>query len=192
MGTIKKSIWASMAIALWVYILLKVWEPIWPFLFALWLLIVCIMNLNLYTWKCGYVIEQKNYKQLAIILIVNLISGYLIWRLISFCNDSVVIENAISKVVSRDFSRAFFIKSIFCGIIMFVAVDLYKKGTKLWIIFWIPLFIFCWFQHCIANVITMWVAHAYSNTLWLAVIWNIVWSLFIRYLAKETTTKKLS
>lgn len=190
MSIIKKSIWACIAISLWVYVLLKIWNPIWPFLFALWLLMVCVMDLNLYTWKCGYVIEQKNYKNLAIILIVNLVIGYLLWWLLSLCNDPDVIAAAISKISSRDLSLAFFIKSVFCGIIMFVAVDLYKKWTKLWIIFWVPLFIFCGFQHCIANVITMGVAHVYSNSIRLAVLWNIVWSLFVRYFVSQKSLLK--
>lgn len=185
----KKSVGASLAVSLWVYILLKVWEPFGPFLFALWLLTVCMLWLNLYTWKCGYVIEQKSYKNLLYILIINLISGYLLWWLISWCNDTVVLESALTKVNSREISWPFFIKSIFCGIIMFLAVDLYKKWTNLWIIFWIPLFIFCGFQHCIANVITMWVAHAYDNSLWIAVIWNLIGSLFIRYLWKDFKKK---
>ena len=49
---------------------------------------------------------------------------------------------------------------------------MYKKGTPLGIIFGVPLFIFCGFQHCIANVITMGVGLAFDWSLILCIIGN--------------------
>ena len=85
---------------------------------------------------------------------------------------------------------AYFIKSVLCGVVMYLAVAIYKKGSPLGIIFGIPLFIFCGFQHCIANVITMGVATGFSWSLVLAVAGNFVGSLLIWCLAGELAPAK--
>ena len=56
---INKSIGASILIGLGDYALLKVGNPIGPILFTLGLLGVCYMGLNLFTGKCGFIIEDK-------------------------------------------------------------------------------------------------------------------------------------
>ena len=68
---------------------------------------------------------------------------------------------------------------------MYIAVLLYKKGTSLGIIYGIPLFIFCGFQHCIANVITLGVAANFSWSLILAVAGNFLGSLITSYITAE-------
>ena len=68
---------------------------------------------------------------------------------------------------------------------MYLAVAMHKKGTPLGVIFGIPLFIFCGFQHCIANVITLGVATTWSWTLALAVLGNFVGSLVMWWLSKS-------
>lgn len=65
---------------------------------------------------------------------------------------------AVVKVASWDLSFGFFLKSVACGMIMFIAVDLHKQGTSLGILIGVPLFIISGFQHSIANVITLGVA----------------------------------
>ena len=68
---------------------------------------------------------------------------------------------------------------------MYVAVLLYRKGTPLGIVFGIPLFIFCGFQHCIANVITLGVARTFDWSLLLAIAGNFLGSLLVSYLSTE-------
>ena len=162
---INKSIGAALLIALGNFGLLKLGSPIGPVIFAFGLLGVCYMGLNLFTGKCGFLISDKiNPLDLLTILIANLIAGYLIGLAFSV-TDSDVLKNAIAKVATWDISLAFFIKSILCGIIMYIAVLMYRKGTPLGIIFGIPLFIFCGFQHCIANIITLGAARAFDPSL---------------------------
>ena len=147
------------------------------------------MGLNLFTGKCGFLI-QDNIKpsDLIIILVTNLVAGYLIGLLFSI-TDPEVYKNAIIKVKSWDFSLAFFIKSILCGIIMYIAVLLYKKNTSLGILYGIPLFIFCGFQHCIANVITMGTARLFDWSIVICIIGNFVGSLLMWYLSKDLDIK---
>ncbi len=186
---INKSIGASILISLGSFALLKLGNPIGPVIFALGLFGVCYMGLNLFTGKCGFLI-QDNIKpsDLIIILVTNLVAGYLIGLLFSI-TDPEVYRNAIIKVKSWDFSLAFFIKSILCGIIMYIAVLLYKKNTSLGILYGIPLFIFCGFQHCIANVITMGTARLFDWSIVICIIGNFVGSLLMWYLSKDLDIK---
>lgn len=186
---INKSIGAAILISLGNYALLKLGNPIGPVIFALGLLGVCYMDLNLFTGKCGFVIENKiKIKDLLIILIVNLIAGYLIGLMYSTL-DKEVLENAINKVKTWDVSITFFLKSVMCGVIMYIAIYMYKKGTPLGIIFGIPLFIFSGFQHCIANVITMGVAKTFDWSLLICVIGNFTGSLVMWFTSKDIKIK---
>ena len=187
---INKSIGASILIGLGDYALLKLGNPIGPILFTLGLLGVCYMGLNLFTGKCGFIIEDKiKFLDLMIILIINLIAGYLLGLIFSLC-DVDVYKNAIDKVNSWSFSLSFFIKSIMCGIIMYIAVYIYRKKSPLGIIFGIPLFIFSGFQHCIANIITLGVARTIHSSIILAIIGNFIGSLIMWYLSKDLKKKK--
>ena len=187
---IKKSIAASLLIALGNFALLKLGNPIGPIIFAFGLLGVCYLGLNLFTGKCGFFIENKlKLTDLLIILAVNLAAGYLIGLLFRVADPSII-EAATNKVATWDFSLAFFVKSFLCGVIMYLAVKMYKLGTPLGIIFGIPLFIFCGFQHCIANVITMGVAAGFSWSLILAILGSFAGSLVTSFLTAELKPAK--
>ena len=111
---INKSIGAAILISLGNYALLKLGNPIGPVIFALGLLGVCYMDLNLFTGKCGFVIENKiKLTDLLIILLVNLVIGYLLGLMYSTF-DKEVFTNAISKVKTWDMSIVFFLKSVMC------------------------------------------------------------------------------
>ena len=187
---INKSVGAAILISLGDYVLLKIGNPLGPVLFSLGLLGVCYMGLNLFTGKCGFLISDKiKPLDLITILIVNLIAGYLVGLAFSI-TDPDVFKNAIAKVATWDISVAFFIKSILCGIIMYIAVFMYRKGTPLGILFGIPLFIFCGFQHCIANIITLGVARTFDLSLLICILGNFSGSLLMWYFSKELIEKE--
>ncbi len=168
---------ASLLIGLGDFALLKLGEPIGPVLFSLGLLGVCMMKLNLFTGKCGFLIEDKiSILELIIILIINLLFGYAI-GVIFTATDSSLMPVASSKVASWGISWGYFLKSCLCGAIMYIAVELYRRGTKLGILIGVPLFIFCGFQHSIANVITMGVAMEFNVAILLCVAGNFVGAL---------------
>ncbi|MCR5572920.1 MAG: formate/nitrite transporter family protein [Candidatus Saccharibacteria bacterium] len=182
---IRKSIAAALMIGLGDYILLKVGNPIGPFLFAFGLLSVCVMGANLFTGKCGFLIEDKiKPLHLALILLGNLVAGYLFGLIFSVA-DTGIIAVAQDKVASWDYSWSFFIRSILCGVIMYLAVAIYRKGSKLGILFGVPLFILCGFQHCIANIITLGVAQTFSWTILLCVLGNFIGSIVTWWLCGQ-------
>jgi formate/nitrite transporter FocA (FNT family) len=181
---------ASLLIGLGDYVLLKIGEPVGPFLFSFGLLGVCVLGLNLFTGKCGFWFEDGiSVVDLLIILVVNLVAGYGFGALFSMM-DGTVVNAAIGKVAAWDCNLAFFLKSVMCGAIMYLAVELYRRGTKLGILLGVPLFIFAGFQHSIANAITMGAAGAFSLSLLLCALGNLVgalgaWALCCRVESKE-------
>ena len=147
------------------------------------------MGLNLFTGKCGFLFQDKiRIIDLIRILVVNLIAGYLIGLAFSI-TDKEVFANAITKVATWDISLPFFIKSVLCGIIMYIAVYMYRLGTPLGIIFGIPLFIFCGFQHCIANIITLGAARTFDYSIIICIIGNFIGSLLMWWISKDIKEK---
>ena len=184
-----KSMGAALLIGLGNYALLKLGNPIGPVIFAFGLLGVCYMNQNLFTGKCGFLFQDKiKVLDLVIILIVNLLFGYLIGLLFSI-TDVDVYNNAVAKIATWNVDLAFFIKSVLCGVIMYIAVFMYKKGTPLGIIYGIPLFIFCGFQHCIANIITLGVGRTFHLSILICILGNFIGSLFMWFISKDCNNK---
>ena len=187
---VNKSIGAAILISLGNYALLKLGSPIGPVIFAFGLLGVCYMGQNLFTGKCGFLFQDKiKPLNLLVILIVNLIAGYLMGLLFSI-TDKDVFTSAVTKVGTWEVSLPFFIKSILCGVIMYIAVLMYRKNTPLGIIFGIPLFIFCGFQHCIANIITLGVARTFHLSIIICILGNFLGSLLMWHFSKDIKVKK--
>ena len=162
MEVVRKSIGAAVLISLGNYALLKMGSPIGPVIFAFGLLGVCYMGQNLFTGKCGFLFGDRMIgKDLVVMMVVNLVAGYLLGRMYGMM-DVGVAEAAMEKVGAWEVSVPFFLKGVMCGVIMYIAVLMYRKGTPLGILFGVPLFIFCGFQHCVANAITMGAAGAFD------------------------------
>jgi formate/nitrite transporter FocA (FNT family) len=177
-----KSVLASILIGFGVAVLLFLGNPLGPILFAFGLMGVCYLQADLYTGKAGYYWKDKK-ANLATILILNLAAGYIFGLLLGYSSPQLI-PVALEKIAGWDFSMAFFIRSIFCGMIMYICVDIFKRGSYIGILYGVPLFIFCGFQHCIANIIVLGVAQSWSWTLILAIIGNLVGSMIINILSK--------
>lgn len=178
---IKRAVLASILIGLGDFVLLKVGTPLGAFLFALGLYGVCLLGANLFTGKCGFVIEDKKWRELGIILMTNLIAGWLIGWMFSLA-DPAIHEAAVAKFASWDFSLGFFLRSVFCGMIMYIAVKCYKLGSIWGVFIGVPLFILAGFQHSIANVITAGAAVNWSWTILLCAVGNFAGSIAIAWL----------
>ena len=197
MDLVRLSAGASLLIGIGDYVLLKIGAPIGPFLFAFGLLGVCALGLNLFTGKCGFLVENGiKIWDLIIILAINLVCGYIFGVLFGLM-DTEIVEAAAAKMAGWSWSWEFFLKSTACGAIMYLAVELYRRNTKLGILLGVPLFIFCGFQHSIANVITMGVAVEFSWTILLCAAGNFVgaiaaWSMCRKNDTVDTTKDNVS
>ncbi len=150
------------------------------FLFSIGLFMICVNGYNLYTGKIGYVIDNKpKYLiELLLTLIGNAIGtvscGYLLFlsRIGASLRDRA---NVICNVKLDDNLLSIFILSIFCGILMYLAVNLYKKidgfGRYLGIFLCVTVFILCGFEHCVANMFYFSAANLWS---WKTVLYVLI------------------
>ena len=125
MPFIKKSILASLLIGFGVTVLLTLGKPLGAIFFSFGLLSVCCLQANLFTGKAGYY-WRNNKIELSKILFINLISGYIIGRFIGFSCPQLMLA-ADDLIYSWEFSLPFFIKSCFCGMIMYICVNLFNS-----------------------------------------------------------------
>ena len=185
---------ASLLIGLGDYALLKIGTPLGPFLFAFGLLGVCVLGLNLFTGKCGFLVEDKiKILDLLLILVSNLVFGYLFGAMFGLADEGVAAA-AVAKVGGWELSLAFLIRAMLCGMIMYLAVKLYRKGTSLGVLIGVPLFIFSGMQHSIANVITLGVSLEFSLGLvliiLLCVLGNFLGAILAWFLSGEMFERK--
>lgn len=141
-------------------------------LFSIGLFGVLIFNLNLYTGKIGYLITNFNLKyvkELAITIIGNFIGACSVGFILRYTR---IYDNIYSKALIlantklNDNLLSIFILSIFCGLLMYFAVNGFKKqtdfGKYLVVYLGVAVFILCGFEHCIANMYYFSVADIWS------------------------------
>lgn len=119
-------------------------------LFALGLLGVMIFSCSLYTGKVGYLSTAGDCLVLLRMCLLNFIGAAAVGIAMSF-----FIESSADAVVATKLESALplvFIRSIFCGIMIYLAVELYKRTEQLLLVVMpIMIFILCGFEHCVAN-----------------------------------------
>ena len=184
-----KSILAAILIAIGAIVLLKAPQPLGAILFAFGLLTICKLGYNLFTGKCGFIVYEDTKKiyllYLLDILWVNLLSGYIIGVLVGLA-DKDLKTKALTKVSSWSNNYySLFVASVLCGAIMYLAVELFKQGTVLGIIFGVPIFILSGFHHCIANIIFLGISLTFSFKIVIMIIGNFIGSIVISYLEKK-------
>ncbi len=118
--------------------------------------IVCF-SLNLFTGKVGYWMDNGlSYGvDLGIILLGNFTGTFIPGVMLSFTRQTAISQGATALVMVKlaDTPQSIFILSIFCGILMFTAVELYRRTKNpLGIFVCVPVFILSGFEHCVANM----------------------------------------
>ena len=171
-STLIKAIYAGIMIGIGgiVYLMSKN-SIIGATLFGIGLFTICVYKMNLYTGMVGYILENKiNYVfKLLITLIGNFIGTFLTAILIinTRLSDIIIKAKNISLIKINDSYLSILILSFFCGILMYLAVNNYKKSENvikkyLSIFLSVIVFILCGFEHCIANMFYFSVAEVWS------------------------------
>lgn len=173
------------------------------FLFSIGLFAICAYGLNLYTGKIGYIIDNKlSYiNELIITLGGNLLGTISCGYLLTFTRLEFKLKttaHAICETKLNDDLLSIFILAVFCGIIMYLAVDLFKKikdfGKYVPIFMGITIFILAGFEHCVANmyyfsVANMWTLKTVLYVL-VMILGNSVGSILLALLIKFGIDKK--
>ena len=131
------------------------------FLFSFALFAIVNLNLNLYTGKIGYLVLNLNWKyvgMLGITLVGNFLGTLCTAFLIRLTRMDIMDTVAkVTQVKLDDSYVSMFVLAIFCGMLMFLGVDLFRSiesyvGKALSIIFVVMIFIVSGFEHCIADM----------------------------------------
>ncbi len=126
-------------------------------LFSVGLYLIVTNGLNLYTGKVGYLLEQKPeyLPELLLIWLGNLLGTWLGAEAVLHTRIRGISEKAadLCQVKLSDDVVSLLLLSVFCGILMYGAVDGYKKTKNPVILFvCVSVFILAGFEHCIANM----------------------------------------
>lgn len=137
-------------------------------LFSVGLFLVCSLNLSLYTGKIGLIYEKKQekiyYISLPIILIGNLAAalgvGLLLHLILKDTEFMTVVNSVAASRLSLDNFDSYLLlclNSFLCGLCVYLAVKLFALNRMkplgiFMLVFFVFLFVFSGFQHCIANM----------------------------------------
>lgn len=138
-------------------------------LFAVGLYAIVLNGLFLYTGKVGYLVDQSDKIEylglLAITWLGNLAGTWI--GAVAVLNTRIqgIRENAVGICETKlaDGPLSIFLLAIFCGILMYIAVDGFKEKENPLILFiCVSVFILSGFEHCIANMFYFSIAGAWS------------------------------
>ena len=162
LGHFIKGLYAGLMISIGGIVYLSLENPvIGSFLFSIGLLMVCMYKMNLYTGMIGYILVNppKYIFSLIISLLGNLCATLLVGQLMRLTRLSGIVTRAIGIVNTKlsDNILSIFILSMFCGMLMYIAVNNYKTskneiGKFIGIFMCVMTFILCGFEHCVANM----------------------------------------
>ena len=147
---IKKSVLSGIMIAFGCSVYLscvdKGLDWIGAFLFSAGLFTICEYGFNLYTGKVGYIAfrfrDLKYFRLVILILIFNLLTTFILGIILG--KNFEAVRAVALKIYSSKFQMSLwklFISGTLCGILMYLAVDTWKRGAKIGCFIYIPLFI---------------------------------------------------
>ena len=157
-------------------------------LFSVALLCICMKGYALFTGKVGFVPEDHGRPALQLLLaglLGNLIGTFLCGRLLRL--GLPALSDAARTICAAKLTQApaaALIRGVFCGILMYLAVSIWKeRQTPLGILFCIPVFILSGFEHSIADMFYFAVSGIVSLKafvfLWLVIIGNALGAMLL-------------
>lgn len=169
-GIFVKSLYAGILIGLASLLYISVENAyIGSLLFSFGLLVICAEGLYLYTGKVGYLCREKHYfKTVGLTLFGNILGIALISFMGLFAKRglsitaSLLVESKLSNGVVEAF-----ILAIFCGMMMYIGVEGYRRvksdaAKVVIVIFAVMIFILAKFEHSIANMAYFIVAKSFT------------------------------
>lgn len=192
-----KSILAGLAVSLGGYVFLSCENKyVGSVLFSVGLLTVVYLGLNLYTGRIGYIFSQNCEERIdTLFSLPGNVLGCLCAGLLKPPVGQV--ESLVASKLTKPLSGVF-IDGILCGILIFICVDIFKrKQNPIAILFGVPAFILCGFEHSVADAFYIANARAFSlESLWFLLVvaaGNAVGGVLIPLLLNPSfkTVKKL-
>ena len=150
--TIIDSILAGICISLGGVAFLKVGGIVGAVLFSFGLITVVCYKMKLYTGVSGFVETRRDWIELPVIIVGNIVGCGLVALAIRAAIPDLV--DTAHKIVESRIDKGFWnvmLLAIFCGFIMTTVVNFARQKMWLPLLFGIPLFIMCGFVHSIAD-----------------------------------------
>ena len=132
-------------------------KTIGAFFFSIALLSICYKGYSLYTGKIGF-IPEKHDREAFSILLWGLLGNLIATVALGYALRAAIpaIGGVAEVLCTARLTQAWWqtlIRGIFCGILMYMAVSIYRdKQTISGILFCVPVFILAGFEHSVANM----------------------------------------
>lgn len=138
-------------------------------LFSVGLYAILLNGLYLYTGKTALLLKEKNKKEYLLVLLLSWIGNFVG---VSFGGFTVLNSRirgirdtavSVTEVKLGDTPLSIFLLSVFCGFLVYVAVEGFKQtGNPAVVLMCVTAFMLSGFEHCIANMFYFIVAGAWS------------------------------
>lgn len=168
-------------------------------LFAVALLAICYLGFALFTGKAGFIVKNHTKKDVSDLLLC--LPGNLIGALLCAGAVKIALPSLASAALASCTAKLALtpvqtlLKGILCGVLMYIAVAVYRKAkSPLGVIFCIPVFILCGFEHSIADMFYFGLSGIVSleafEFIMLVVSGNFIGAAFIAFLDGAGEQKK--
>lgn len=143
-------------------------------LFAVGLFAVCAFGFDLFTGKVCYAAERRGSCALDLLVmwVGNLLGAAAVALLALQTRLAPAIRESAAAICRTKLGQGYpsaLILAVFCGVMIYVAVEGYKSiphdvGKHLAILFGVSVFVLCGFEHCVANMFYFTAGSAWSLT----------------------------
>ncbi len=174
-------------------------------MFSVALLTICYKGYNLYTGRIGFIVNahtKEDFSGLFLGLLGNVLATMVFGAALGYALPKLAVTatTLVAAKLEQSFLSAL-IRATFCGILMYIAVSLYReKKTIVGIVFCIPVFILSGFEHSIADMGYFAIAGEWSlkgfGYIWTIILGNTVGAmlfpalkLIVRERKKEEKTE---
>jgi len=168
-------------------------------LFSVALLCICFKGFSLFTGKVGYIVEshkKEDWSTLLLGLLGNLLGTFICGVAIRYAFSSY--GNLAEQLCFAKLEQpvlAALIRAVFCGILMYLAVSVYREKQSIaGILFCVPVFILSGFEHSIANMFYFAASGIFSFKaflyLWLIILGNALGGMLLPFLSLVGKEKK--
>ena len=157
-------------------------------MFSVALLFICLKGYSLFTGKIGYLVDNHTKNDIAVTflgLLGNAIATCLLGMAIRYAlpNLGKVASVICNAKLTQEFLQTL-VRSIFCGILMYLAVSVYREGKGIaGIFFAVPVFILSGFEHSIANMFYFGASGIFSlkafGYIWLVILGNSIGGMLL-------------
>ncbi|MBO7503601.1 MAG: formate/nitrite transporter family protein [Clostridia bacterium] len=147
-------------------------------MFSVALLCICIKGYALYTGKIGFIPEKHGREEFSVLLLGllgNVCATVLCGLAIRYAvpASGTTAETVCASKLLQEVP-ATFLRACFCGILMYLAVSIFRNNKKIvGILFCIPVFILAGFEHSVADMFYFSASGIVSGQAF-GFIWNVI------------------